>query len=129
MDLNPAFSRSRIMNRNIASAFILAAAVTGNAFADDITVDHTPFLAHKSRAEVQAELAQFKAAGVNPWSIRYNHLAGFASTKSRLEVASDYIANRDSVSALNGEDSGSAYLAKIAARSGSARFARSSGAQ
>jgi len=126
MDLNPAFFRSLIMSRNIASAFILAAAVTGNAFADDITVDHIPFLAQKSRTEVQVELAQFKAAGVNPWSIRYNHLAGFASTKSRQEVASDYIANRESVSALNGEDSGSAYLAKIAARSGSVRLARSS---
>ncbi|MDB5873379.1 MAG: hypothetical protein JWQ07_2821 [Ramlibacter sp.] len=114
------------MNRNIASALVLAAAMTGNAFADDITVDHTPFIAQKSRAEVQAELAQFKAAGVNPWATSYNQLAGFASAKSRLEVASDYIASREAVSALNGEDSGSAYLAKTAARPTAILLAHSS---
>jgi len=98
------------MNRNIASALVIAAAVAGNAFADDITIDNTPFVGSKTRAEVQAELAQFKRAGTSPWSTQYNPLAKFQSTKSRAEVVAEYTAARDEVAALNSEDSGSAYL-------------------
>ena len=105
------------MNRNIASALVIAAAaVAGNAFADDITVDTTPFVASKTRAEVQAELSQFKRAGTSPWSTQYNPLAKFQSTKSRAEVVAEYTAARDEVAALNSEDSGSAYLAQYAGR-------------
>ena len=69
-------------SRNIATALVLAAtAFAGTAFADDITIDNNAFVSSKSRAEVQAELAQ-------------------------------YIASRDQVNALNGEDSGSTYLAQ-----------------
>ena len=100
------------MNRKIASALVIAAYVTGNAFADDITVDPTPFAGTKSRVEVQAELAQHKAAGVNPWSTQYNPLKQFRSAKTREAVVAEYIAARDEVAALNSEDSGSAYLAQ-----------------
>jgi vacuolar-type H+-ATPase catalytic subunit A/Vma1 len=101
------------MNRNIASALVIAAAaVAGNAFADDITLDNTPFVGSKTRAEVQAELAQFKRAGTSPWSTQYNQLAKFQSTKSRAEVVAEFTAARDEVAALNSEDSGSAYLAQ-----------------
>ena len=41
------------MNRNIAIAILAAAAATGNAFADDITIDTTPFVSSRSRTEVQ----------------------------------------------------------------------------
>lgn len=100
------------MNRKTAIAFVVAAAAAaGNAFADDITVETNAFVSSNSRAQVQAELAQFKQAGVNPWSIAYNPLRGFQSTKSRAEVVADYIASRDGVAAMTGEDSGSAYLA------------------
>lgn len=105
------------MNRNIASALILAAAAVGNAFADDITIESTPFSSTASRAEVQAELKQYKQAGVNPWAMSYNQLKGFNSVKSRNEVVGEFIANRAAVSALNGEDSGSAYLAQGGVRS------------
>lgn len=54
------------MNRNLASALTIgataAAAVAvaalgpAKAYADDITIDTTPFVSSKSRAEVQAEL-------------------------------------------------------------------------
>lgn len=105
------------MNRNIASVLVItAAAVAGNAFADDITIDHTPFVGGKTRAEVQAELAQFKRAGTSPWSTQYNPLAKLKSTRSRAEVVAEYTAARDEVAALNGEDSGSAYLAQYAGR-------------
>ena len=101
------------MNRNIASILaITAAAFAGNALADDITIDTTPFAATKSRVEVQAELAQYKQAGVNPWSTQYNPLKQFKSATTRAQVVAEYVASRDKVAALNGEDSGSSYLAQ-----------------
>ncbi|MDB5874939.1 MAG: hypothetical protein JWQ07_4381 [Ramlibacter sp.] len=106
------------MNRNIASALVIAAAaLAGNAFADDITVDTTPFAGTRSRVEVQAELAQYKAAGVNPWSTQYNPLKQFRSARTREQVTAEYVANRDEVAALTGEDSGSAYLAQAGGHS------------
>lgn len=101
------------MKRNIFSALVIgAAAAAGSAFADDITIDPTPFVSTRSRAEVLADLKQYKRAGINPWSRSYNPLAGFKSQKSRGEVVGEYIAGRAIVSAFNGEDSGSAYLAQ-----------------
>jgi len=100
-------------SRTIASALVLAAtAFAGTAFADDITIDNSKFVSAKSRAEVQAELAQFKQAGTSPWSTQYNPLKTFKSTATRAEVTAQYIASRDAVNALNGEDSGSTYLAQ-----------------
>jgi hypothetical protein len=101
------------MNRKLATALVLAAAaVAGDAFADDITVDNSKFVSAKSRAEVQAELGQFKKAGTSPWSIQYNPLAGYKGEKSRAEVTAQYVASRNQVAAFTGEDSGSAYLAQ-----------------
>ena len=101
------------MNRNIASALVIAtAAFAGTAFADDITIDTTPFQASKTRTEVQAELAQFKKAGTSPWSTQYNPLAKFKSETSRAQVTAAYVAERDVVAAFNGEDSGSHILAQ-----------------
>jgi hypothetical protein len=101
------------MNRRIASAIVIAAAaVAGNAFADDITIDPAPFTSTKTRAQVQTELAQYKAAGINPWSTQYNPLKQFKSAKSRAEVVAEYVAARDEVAAFSGEDSGSAWLAQ-----------------
>jgi hypothetical protein len=91
-----------------------AAFASAAARADDITIDNTPFQSTRTRAEVQAELAQFKQAGVNPWSISYNQLAGFHSTRTRAEVQAEYVADRDQVAVMNGEDSGSAYLSHLA---------------
>lgn len=105
------------MNRNIALAALFALALSGNAFADDITIDTTPFVSSKTRAEVQAELTQFKKAGTSPWSIRYNPLASFRSTVSSEEVIAAYLASRSEVAAFSGEDSGSSYLTARTARS------------
>ena len=74
------------------------------------------FVSTASRAQVNADLAAYKKAGVNPWSTQYNPLKTFQSTKSRDEVTRDYIAARDQVAALTGEDSGSAWLAQAATR-------------
>ena len=101
--------------KSILAVAAFATLASAAARADDITVDTTPFQSVKSRAEVQAELAQYTKAGVNPWSIRYNQLAGFQSVKSRAQVQAEYIAERDAVAALTSEDSGSAYLTQVAA--------------
>ncbi len=99
------------MNRNFALIAVFAAAAATSAFADDITIDSTPFTSTRARAEVQAELAQYKQAGVNPWSTSYNPLKYFHSVKSREEVQQEFVASRELVQAMNGEDSGSSWLA------------------
>jgi hypothetical protein len=99
------------MNRKSIIAIAITAAAAGSAFADDITVETTPFVSSATRAEVQAELGRYQQAGVNPWSNRYNPLAQFRSQRTRDQVAAEYLAARDRVAAFTGEDSGSAYLA------------------
>jgi opacity protein-like surface antigen len=64
-----------------------------------------------TRAQVQAQLAEYRQAGVNPWSTTYNPLKSFKSERSRAEVQAEYIRSRDAVNAMTAEDSGSAYLA------------------
>jgi hypothetical protein len=92
----------------------LAALASFGARADEADASQfgVQFSGTRSRAEVQAELAQFKTAGTSPWSIQYNPLAQFKSVLTRADVRAEYIAQRDQVAALNGEDSGSAYLAQ-----------------
>jgi hypothetical protein len=99
------------MNRKFALALV-AATFAANVLADDITVDTTPFNSTVSRAQVQAELAQFKQGGVNPWSNQYNPLAKFSGQRTRAEVVAEFIADRAEVAAITGEDSGSTYLAR-----------------
>ena len=100
------------MNRKSLAALAIAAAASGAALADDITIDTQPFTSTATRAEVKAELAQARAAGVNPWSTQYNPLKGFQSTRTRAEVTAEYLASRSRVAAFTGEDSGAAYLAQ-----------------
>ncbi len=102
------------MNRKTLAAALVLVASAGSALADDITVDTTPFVSAKSRAQVQAELQQFRAAGVNPWSQSYNPLKSFTSGKTRAQVSAEYIQARDVVAATTGEDSGAAFLAQRA---------------
>lgn len=107
------------MNRKLAYALVVfaaTAAAAGQAFAETPTIDNTPFVSVKSRSDVQAELAAYKAAGVNPWSTSYNPLKSFKSSTSRDQVVAEYVAARDQVAAVTGEDSGSAYLAQASAR-------------
>ena len=94
------------------ASLVLASAFAASAFAETPTVVTEPFVSTKSRAEVQAELAQYKQAGVNPWSTQYNPLRGFRSAVTREAVTAEYIASRDVVRALGAEDSGSTYFAQ-----------------
>ena len=104
------------MNRNFALALCFASASIGTAFADDITIDPTPFVSTASRAQVKEELRQFQASGVNPWADDYDQLAHFHSTATRAEVTAAFMGSRNEVEALGSEDSGSAYLTRVAAR-------------
>ena len=101
------------MNRKSLTALVIATAFAGAAFAESPTVIRDDFVSTKSRTDVQAELFAYKKAGVNPWSTSYNPLAQFRGTASRADVTAAYIADRDTVAAITGEDSGSAYFAQL----------------
>lgn len=96
----------------LAATALAVAALGAQADEADGSQFAAPLANGKSRAEVQADLAAYKQAGVNPWSISYNPLKTFRSGKTRAEVTGEFLASRDAVAAMNGEDSGSAYLAQ-----------------
>lgn len=100
-------------SRLILAAATLATAAFG-ALADEADDSQfaVQFSGTRTRAEAQADLAQYKKTGVNPWSTSYNPLANFRSGKTRAQVQGEYVANRAAINALNSEDSGSAYLAQ-----------------
>lgn len=90
---------------------LMAAAMAGHAAAELPLELRQDFVSTRSSEAVQAELFAFKKAGVNPWSGTYDPLKYFVSTRTREAVTAEYIAARDEVAAMNGEDSGSAYRA------------------
>ena len=97
------------MIRMTALALVVASAT---AFADDGTYETPRFVSTATRAEVMSELQQFRQSGVNPWADEYDAVRTLRSERTRAEVTSEYIAARATVAAFNGEDSGSAYLAR-----------------
>jgi len=95
-------------------AFAILSFAAFAAHADD--ADLSGQFAHsaagtQTRAQVEAQLTEYRQAGVNPWSTSYNPLKSFKSERSRAQVQAEYIASRDAVTAMAAEDSGSAYLA------------------
>jgi hypothetical protein len=119
------------MNRNLASALTvattaavavaLAAIASGKAYADDITVDKTPFVSSKTRAEVQAELIstpQLVRAAAEEWSMQYNQLLPVKSAYTSEQAKAEFRVSRGYVSAITGEDSGSAFFIKSAVSPG-----------
>lgn len=103
--------------KSTLSAALVAIAFAGTAFAETPGVDNS-FVSVKSRAEVQAELAQHSKSGVNTYSIRYNPVANFQSGKTRAAVTAEYVAARDEVAALTSEDGGSSFAQLHRAPSG-----------
>jgi uncharacterized protein DUF4148 len=99
------------MNRKSALIVLALAAAAGSAFADDITIDNTPFASTLSRVEVMAQFVQYKQAGVNPHASSYNPLKYFGSVKSREQVQQEFLASREEAQAMTAEDSGSSWLA------------------
>jgi hypothetical protein len=107
---DPERTEETIMNRKFALALVLS--VAGAAQADDPTPEPPQFISAHSRADVIAELQQFRRSGIDPWAQDYNPIAAFHGSRSRASVRDEYIAARGAVAALNGEDSGSMYLAQ-----------------
>lgn len=109
------------MNRNlplaiatgaVATVALLAVAVIAStpAYADDITVEQSPFASSRTRAEVSAEL-KTPYPGGNPWSGAYNMFQA-RSTATSAQVQAEYLTSRDSANAFHGEDSGSVLIMK-----------------
>lgn len=92
----------------------IAIAAAGSAWADDITIDNTVFVATKTRAEVKSELARARADGsLAMMTADYIPAQRFASTLTRQEVLAEVRAHRDGLAvAMTGEDSGAFYLAR-----------------
>ena len=101
------------MNAKLAlSSLVLAATFAGNALAETPTVVNENFVSIISPSEGHAELAASKRRVVKTWSMSYTPLRRFQSATTREAVVAEYLASRNEVKALNGEDSGSAYLAQ-----------------
>lgn len=99
------------MHRFAIHTALLAALCAGQTMAESPTPDPTTAHSARSRAEVQAELSQFRAQP-NPWSTAYDPLARFQSQLTRQQVRAAAIASRDGIQALTGEDSGSFALGR-----------------
>lgn len=112
------------MNRKLASIltvtstaaamFAVAAIASGNAYAETPTIDDTPFVSSRTRAEVRAEvLGQSEALrnASSEWAMQQNDSPRPNSAYTREAAKAEYIAARDEVNALNSEDSGSSYIA------------------
>lgn len=71
-------------------AILLCIGAAGNAFADDITVDTTPFTSTKTRAEVLAELQRARAAGeietLNGERSEHAHVAALKAHQQPTQV-------------------------------------------
>lgn len=93
------------------AAVAAAAAAASPAFAHEITMEPYPFVSTMSRAEVRAGLDQHRAGGVNPWADDHDQLRSFQGSRSRADVVGEYLAERQLVAAMSGEDSGSMHLA------------------
>ena len=92
---------------------------SGNARADDITIDSTPFVSSKTRDEVRAEVmgqSELLRSSSSEWAMQFDQAPRHNSTYTREAAKAEYIAARREVSALNAEDSGSFYLATLPRR-------------
>jgi hypothetical protein len=98
---------------SVAAATLAATAMSSTAWADDITIDTTPFVSQRSRAEVVAEMmadrASLSSAG-NEWVAQQSAPLP-TSDLTRAQARSDYIAAREEVLARNSEGGGSATMA------------------
>jgi hypothetical protein len=117
--MNRNFASTLALTTTAAAAFALAALASGNAYADDITIDNTPFVSSRTRAEVQAEVmgqGEVLRMANSEWSTQSNHASLPHSDFSREQAKAEYIASRREVNALNAEDSGSSYFASLPRR-------------
>jgi hypothetical protein len=76
----------------------------------------------RTSATVQAQsyLPSSRHAGVSPRSVSHKQIAQIQLSRRRSDVRREFIASRDQVAALTGEDSGSSYLTRVSARQSAA---------
>ena len=114
--MNHRIASAITFSSTVAVATIAAAFLASNAYADDPTIDTTVFVSTKSRAEVRAEVMshrdQLSAYG-GIWKGQQNEQRPFQSIYTAEQVRSEYKAARNEVQMMNGEDSGSSYLAQL----------------
>jgi hypothetical protein len=114
------------MNRDLASSLALAAAaaaavvaattiVANDARADDITLDKSPYANSVDKAQVKSDLQRRSEARLYgpDQDAHYNEVRRVQSGYTSAQARADYIAARDEVQALDGEDSGSVYFGKL----------------
>ena len=106
------------MNKSLLSLAAIAL-VSGAAFAGEADPSGQFALqiaGQRTRAEVNAEAVNAVAAGKlrpsNPHASAYVQPA-LNTTTTRAQVVGEFLANRDEAAAMAGEDSGSAYIAKL----------------
>lgn len=106
-----------------AAAFACATLIAASpAYAETPTIDTTPFVSTRTRDEVRSELmqqAELARSGAREWAMQQNGPRVLASGFTSAQAKQRYIAAREEVSALTGEDSGSMYLARLNGRGGS----------
>ena len=113
----------------VTAATLAATLMASSALAETPTIDTTPFVSSRSRAEVQAKVlgarSQVTAAGIE-WAMQRNEQQPLMASLSRAQVTAEYIAAREQVHAMNAEDSGSNHFAQSRARSTGTTLAGSS---
>ncbi len=117
--MNRLFAPALTIVTTAVAAVGAAALVSSKAYADDITIDPTPFVSTRSRAEVKAELMsqpELVRAAASEWAMQHNEPPRLDSGYTRAQASSEYKAARQEVSALTAEDSGSSYLMRQAMR-------------
>jgi hypothetical protein len=106
--MNPHLASSLTLVTAAAAAALVMA--SGNAYADDITIDNTPFISKASRAEVRSD---FKRSGTSPlteWNTQQSDPVQSNSSYTSSQARSDYVRSRGEVLSVTSEDSGSSYF-------------------
>ena len=97
----------------VAAATLAAIVMSGSALAETPTIDNTPFVSTKTRAEVQAEVSSHRAqlsSNASEWVMQQSgthHASGYTQQQAQAE----YIASREQVRAMNSEGGGSGSIA------------------
>ncbi|WP_427912992.1 hypothetical protein ACPWT1_20600 [Ramlibacter sp. MMS24-I3-19] len=96
----------------VLAASFASALMAGGVRAETYPTEIRDFAGTRSRAEVQAEVTGDRSlqAASNELSTQ-GQVQPMQSGYTRAEARAGYIASRDEVRALNGEDSGSAWMA------------------
>jgi hypothetical protein len=111
--MNRKLASALTITATVAAVFAVAAIASGNAYADDITIDNTPFVSSKTRAEVRAEVigrSELLRIASSEWSTQLNEAPQPKSAYTREQAKAEYIAARNEVNARNAEDSGSSFF-------------------